>query len=246
MLNIKLFVIFVIVNGLVFAAARKAVDTDKDVETRRSQRMREERRRYSWLEHSMDSAHQSSETYAHDPPIGQRPHRDRSKNRITRRKAGEITASRLTNADFSNVKMNSEEVLSELHIPRHTQEEYANARLATIEKPSRKQEDVVPQRYKNVQNTTDSKPRRHHAQTTTNRSYIPLPPPKERKPNIILILTDDQDVELGSLNFMPRTMRLIRDAGAEFRHAYTTTPMCCPSRYFYETDSYLLSSDLLY
>lgn len=29
---------------------------------------------------------------------------------------------------------------------------------------------------------------------------------------------------------MPNTLRLIRDAGAEFRHAYTTTPMCCPSR----------------
>lgn len=54
--------------------------------------------------------------------------------------------------------------------------------------------------------------------------------PKERKPNIILILTDDQDVELGSLNFMPRTLRLLRDAGAEFRHAYTSTPMCCPAR----------------
>ncbi|OWR46246.1 extracellular sulfatase SULF-1 protein [Danaus plexippus plexippus] len=29
---------------------------------------------------------------------------------------------------------------------------------------------------------------------------------------------------------MPRTMKAIRSAGAEFRHAYTTTPMCCPSR----------------
>lgn len=60
--------------------------------------------------------------------------------------------------------------------------------------------------------------------------YLPYQQHRERKPNIVLILTDDQDVELGSLNFMPRTLKRIRDEGAELRHAYVTTPMCCPSR----------------
>ncbi|XP_043288020.1 extracellular sulfatase SULF-1 homolog isoform X1 [Venturia canescens] len=63
-----------------------------------------------------------------------------------------------------------------------------------------------------------------------NLPYLPYQQSRERKPNIVLILTDDQDVELGSLNFMPHTLKRLRDEGAEMRHAYTTTPMCCPSR----------------
>lgn len=45
-----------------------------------------------------------------------------------------------------------------------------------------------------------------------------------------VILMFEYNSFTGSLNFMTETSRLMREGGAEFRHAYTTTPMCCPSR----------------
>jgi hypothetical protein len=48
------------------------------------------------------------------------------------------------------------------------------------------------------------------------------------RPNILLIITDDQRYD--TMDFMPRTKARIFDAGVTFSHAYVTTPLCCPSR----------------
>ena len=51
-----------------------------------------------------------------------------------------------------------------------------------------------------------------------------------KSPNIIFFLTDDQDVEMGSLAHMPTVQKELMDAGATFTRMYAHVPVCCPSR----------------
>jgi N-acetylglucosamine-6-sulfatase len=53
-------------------------------------------------------------------------------------------------------------------------------------------------------------------------------PPSESKPDIVLILTDDQRWD--TLWAMPQVRHLLVAQGITFTHAYVSNPLCCPSR----------------
>jgi N-acetylglucosamine-6-sulfatase len=48
------------------------------------------------------------------------------------------------------------------------------------------------------------------------------------RPNVVLIVTDDED--LAAHAFMPKTRALIEDQGATFANYFISYPWCCPSR----------------
>lgn len=50
----------------------------------------------------------------------------------------------------------------------------------------------------------------------------------ERRPNILLIVTDDQRFD--TLDMMPHTRRWFGLGGTRFSEAFATTPLCCPAR----------------
>ena len=63
--------------------------------------------------------------------------------------------------------------------------------------------------------------------------------PSPRRPNIVLILTDDQDTTMGSTAPLAAARKMIAEAGVEFVNAFTTSPICCPSRASILTGRYL-------
>ena len=63
------------------------------------------------------------------------------------------------------------------------------------------------------------------------------------RPNVILIITDDQDVE--TVNYMPRLKALLADQGLTFSNMFIASPQCCPSHVSFLTGRYPHNSGVL-
>ncbi len=55
-------------------------------------------------------------------------------------------------------------------------------------------------------------------------------PATGEQPNIVFVLTDDQDYTSFNRRIMPHTFDLIVDQGTRFTNYYDATPLCCPAR----------------
>lgn len=58
----------------------------------------------------------------------------------------------------------------------------------------------------------------------------PLSNQVDGRPNIIVLLTDDQDLHMDSLSYMPLLKKHITDQGTFYKRHYCTTALCCPAR----------------
>lgn len=65
--------------------------------------------------------------------------------------------------------------------------------------------------------------------TTSSSSAGPAGGPA-RRPNVLIVVTDDQRASEGTLKVMPRTRRWFATGGSRFTRAVSTTPLCCPAR----------------
>lgn len=55
-------------------------------------------------------------------------------------------------------------------------------------------------------------------------------PTTSSRPNIIFILTDDQDLHMNSLKYMPFLQKHLLEQGTFYKRHFCTVALCCPSR----------------
>ena len=66
-----------------------------------------------------------------------------------------------------------------------------------------------------------------------------VPAANAERPNILFLMTDDQDTVIGGLEYMPRLKTLLTEQGTTFSNFFVHTPVCCPSRSSFLTGKYL-------
>lgn len=54
--------------------------------------------------------------------------------------------------------------------------------------------------------------------------------PSGTRPNFVFIMTDDQDLHLNSLEYMPKVQQYLGQNGTFFSKHFCTVALCCPSR----------------
>lgn len=54
--------------------------------------------------------------------------------------------------------------------------------------------------------------------------------PPRRQPNILFVITDDQDLQLDSVAYTPLIAKHLWGKGTMFANHFVTTALCCPSR----------------
>lgn len=65
----------------------------------------------------------------------------------------------------------------------------------------------------------------------------------EPKPNVVVVMTDDQTLE--SMRVMPGVRRVLADRGTTFERAFVSNSLCCPSRSTFLTGQYSHSHGVL-
>jgi len=73
--------------------------------------------------------------------------------------------------------------------------------------------------------------------TRTPRAVLTITPqndvlvlPKTDRPNILFIVADDLDLELGTINYMPYLQELLIAQGLTMEDYFISHPLCCPAR----------------
>ncbi|PMD52394.1 Arylsulphatase [Hyaloscypha bicolor E] len=64
----------------------------------------------------------------------------------------------------------------------------------------------------------------------SGRRQQPIAPNGDGRANIVVILTDDQDLHMDSVDYMPLLKKQVIDHGTFYKHHYCSTAICCPSR----------------